>query len=1188
MNKIVRVLGLALVLICYVGSMSVARANDTYKSFVDETVYRTLPFEEDPADEFLAEKSEFNRLYRENEFNSDLHEILLSKLKELKAKEAAKYGEKYFGMDVIFVFGRLSAWDWEWKFMENFNQRLAVHEGNDLKALLQNENTWRDFHAELDEMTRGFDVPPELNFRLDRNLIKCCVEILGETNPVTLKHKINLIQDYSVLGDSKFALEMATDLLPEIEAAFGASSREVAAVLNLMAEDYKTLGNYRASEETLLKVIDVNRQLYGEESSPELVASLVALAKLKGTVPNSDTALYDALDLAAKNLPKDDLYRLGYYRVKILNGYFRNGERQENLNRTYTQERNFMETRHGYEFIKCVDLQFEQAESYREQGMNHSSLTWDLLAITECKSVLGNVHHKTLKTLCDLSGDYLALNQPDYAEELARESLNTSRNIYGEEHPCTIYAIHSLTNVYRHLGLYSVALMEDLNAYELCAKNFTKSSIGEPLENLTALMDIADDYRGMKNYSEAIRYYVKYLVQAETFNSASIPQTAQALKNLTYLYNLSGEYEKTIKLYEFLRTENNSYSLNNLPVEGLIAAHTADVLGEALSAVGNEEDAAHVYSQELEMLESVRFFNSITTSTSENRQKWFAQAVPYYKKMASFFTLQNEAEKSFRVAELCKGRTLAEQYNELLAIYKGGLNDDEILKLNEYHEKISFYQKGVDEDFYRGSASLKFSLRMAHLRMMDEYRSYRNQLSEKYPGYKEILERGKTYGIVSSFLKVERFFAPEHLKTLIPRDHCYISYFVVNEDEASNTRTAEILVFVVDDNGNVKSFRIAADEEFFAVCNLYRALLQYPNLNSLNRAGKYLRKKSEGRYILTETSEPLEGTSSVKTAEGFRNAKQELSVQLGEKLLAPLAEHISTKTTWIISPDGELNTIPFETLQFNGKIAIESADICYVPSLAVLKLMKETGEKNNQLSSRRDLFAMGNAVYDEFGEAEKRGNDEIFAAIQRSPDGYVDLTQLKWKNLEGTGKELEKVSAFFSANTQKMITGSEASERNLKQLDKNGELAQYKLILLAAHGLFIPERPDLNAIVLSQIADAENDGYVTVGEWMGYKLNSDLVYLSACESGRGDYRAGEGIIGLPYALTIAGNKDTVMSLWEVDDTATVEFTSAVFEKLSRGMTEVRALNETKREFLRNPNANLNSSSVWAAFLLYGF
>ena len=100
-------------------------------------------------------------------------------------------------------------------------------------------------------------------------------------------------------------------------------------------------------------------------------------------------------------------------------------------------------------------------------------------------------------------------------------------------------------------------------------------------------------------------------------------------------------------------------------------------------------------------------------------------------------------------------------------------------------------------------------------------------------------------------------------------------------------------------------------------------------------------------------------------------------------------------------------------------------------------------------------------------------------------------------------------------------------------------------------------------------------------------MNSDLVYLSACNSGRGSYQAGEGIIGIPYALTVAGNKDTVMTLWRVEDEATAEFTSAVFEKISRGESEISALNETKREFLRNPNINLNDMSVWAAFLLYG-
>ena len=177
---------------------------------------------------------------------------------------------------------------------------------------------------------------------------------------------------------------------------------------------------------------------------------------------------------------------------------------------------------------------------------------------------------------------------------------------------------------------------------------------------------------------------------------------------------------------------------------------------------------------------------------------------------------------------------------------------------------------------------------------------------------------------------------------------------------------------------------------------------------------------------------------------------------------------------------------------------------------------------------------------------------------------------MKWVNLPGTGKELDQVSTVF--NDKEIIRGRNASETNLKTLDKNGNLSEYKYLLFATHGLFVPERPELSSIVLSQGLDKHNDGYVTVGEWMGYNLNSDLVYLSACESGLGEYQAGEGIVGIPYALTIAGNKDTVMSLWKVNDEATAEFSASFFKKLSEGQSEVKALNDTKREFLSNPNA----------------
>ena len=221
-----------------------------------------------------------------------------------------------------------------------------------------------------------------------------------------------------------------------------------------------------------------------------------------------------------------------------------------------------------------------------------------------------------------------------------------------------------------------------------------------------------------------------------------------------------------------------------------------------------------------------------------------------------------------------------------------------------------------------------------------------------------------------------------------------------------------------------------------------------------------------------------------------------------------------------------------------------------MPSLTVLKLMKDAGDKNSKQLNRKELFAMGSAVYGDSDSATSRSSKTNFFSNEgRGAD--VDLRNLKWQNLTGTSRELEQVSSLFPESSRKVITGLDASERNLKQLDKNGDLAQYKRILFATHGLFIAAKPELSSIVLSQgLNDNIYDGYVTIGEWFGYNLNSDLVCLSACETGRGDYQSGEGIIGLPYALTIVGNKDTVMSIWEVDDEGTADW--EVLPKVGRG------------------------------------
>jgi hypothetical protein len=64
------------------------------------------------------------------------------------------------------------------------------------------------------------------------------------------------------------------------------------------------------------------------------------------------------------------------------------------------------------------------------------------------------------------------------------------------------------------------------------------------------------------------------------------------------------------------------------------------------------------------------------------------------------------------------------------------------------------------------------------------------------------------------------------------------------------------------------------------------------------------------------------------------------------------------------------------------------------------------------------------------------------------------------------------------------------------------------------------------------------DGYLTVSEIPSYNLRSDFIFLSACDTGLGKVVQGEGILGIPFALYIAGNVDTIMTLWPIDDDST--------------------------------------------------
>jgi CHAT domain-containing protein len=185
------------------------------------------------------------------------------------------------------------------------------------------------------------------------------------------------------------------------------------------------------------------------------------------------------------------------------------------------------------------------------------------------------------------------------------------------------------------------------------------------------------------------------------------------------------------------------------------------------------------------------------------------------------------------------------------------------------------------------------------------------------------------------------------------------------------------------------------------------------------------------------------------------------------------------------------------------------------------------------------------------------------------------------KALPGTRQEVQALARLVPDAT--LLLGSAASEQNLTQLAASGKLKTFRLLHVATHGEVDPIDPRRSALILAQDrlpaqpADAvlrnqkALDGRLTVDtilrEW---RLDADLVVLSACQTGLGKEAGGEGLLGFTQALLQKGARSVVLSRWKVDDSATALFMVRFYENLlgkrtglKAGMGRAEALREAR-------------------------
>jgi CHAT domain-containing protein len=168
------------------------------------------------------------------------------------------------------------------------------------------------------------------------------------------------------------------------------------------------------------------------------------------------------------------------------------------------------------------------------------------------------------------------------------------------------------------------------------------------------------------------------------------------------------------------------------------------------------------------------------------------------------------------------------------------------------------------------------------------------------------------------------------------------------------------------------------------------------------------------------------------------------------------------------------------------------------------------------------------------------------------------------------------------AVAQVRLTGAEATEANLTAtVTRLAAAGGMRSLHLAAHGRVDFERPILSYVALT--AAGEDDGFLSVVEIMRLALRTDLVVLSACQSGRGGTVRGEGVYGLVRAFMVAGAPAVVASQWKVDDRATRELMEDFYRRWTPGTSPAEALHAAQGA-LREKGV---PAKHWAAWVLWG-
>lgn len=342
--------------------------------------------------------------------------------------------------------------------------------------------------------------------------------------------------------------------------------------------------------------------------------------------------------------------------------------------------------------------------------------------------------------------------------------------------------------------------------------------------------------------------------------------------------------------------------------------------------------------------------------------------------------------------------------------------------------------------------------------------------------------------------------------------------------------------------------------------------------------------------------------------------------RLADLLYTPLAKHLGDVSHLVICPDGQLSRLPFEMLPVGKRFLVEEKTITYVTSGR--EIPRLAGNHSSSKAQTAKCLVLGNPDFDldpaNIHSTAAKPNVQLVGDRTTIRSLSRDYRGLRFSPLPGSEAEARGIAKLLGSEAILRV-GADAREAELKAV------VSPRILHLATHGFFLTDQefkrtnamPDLLAsagglapgggrpeqdwenpmkrcgIALAGAnhatriteADAE-DGLLTGLEASLLNLQGmELVILSACESGTGEVRIGEGVMSLRRAFRIAGAETVLASHWKVSDKATSQLMTEFIRRWRAGTPRAEAWREAQLTLLRSKE--FANPYFWAAFTLTG-